>query len=40
MMRPTPHAGEPAAGCYGKLPCLGDFVSRRLPRAFIQPWDA
>ena len=29
-----------AAGCYGKLPSLGDFVSRRLPRSFVQPWDA
>jgi type VI secretion system protein ImpM len=29
-----------AAGCFGKLPCVGDFVSRRLPRAFVQPWDA
>jgi type VI secretion system protein ImpM len=26
-------------GFYGKLPILGDFVSRRLPRAFIDPWD-
>jgi type VI secretion system protein ImpM len=28
------------AGCYGKLPGLGDFVSRRLPRSFVHPWDA
>jgi type VI secretion system protein ImpM len=34
----APHL--PAAGCYGKLPALGDFVSRRLPRSFVQPWDA
>jgi type VI secretion system protein ImpM len=27
------------AGFYGKLPTLGDFVSRRLPRQFIDPWD-
>jgi type VI secretion system protein ImpM len=27
-------------GFYGKLPGLGDFVTRRLPRAFIEPWDA
>ncbi len=26
-------------GFYGKIPALGDFVSRRLPRAFIEPWD-
>lgn len=27
------------AGFYGKLPILGDFVSRRLPRQFVDPWD-
>jgi len=26
-------------GFFGKLPTLGDFVSRRLPREFIEPWD-
>ena len=26
-------------GFYGKLPHLGDFVARRLPPDFIQPWD-
>lgn len=26
-------------GFYGKLPVLGDFVSRRLSREFINPWD-
>ncbi|WP_338114240.1 type VI secretion system-associated protein TagF, partial [Thiorhodococcus mannitoliphagus] len=26
-------------GFYGKLPGLGDFVSRRLPVDFTQPWD-
>ncbi len=26
-------------GFYGKLPGLGDFVTRRLPAEFIQPWD-
>lgn len=26
-------------GWYGKLPMLGDFASRRLPPAFIEPWD-
>jgi type VI secretion system protein ImpM len=28
------------AGWYGKLPCLGDFASRRLPADFITQWDA
>ena len=28
-----------ATGCYGKLPALGDFVTRRLPVHFVQPWD-
>jgi type VI secretion system protein ImpM len=26
-------------GFFGKLPANGDFVSRRLPRNFIDPWD-
>ena len=26
-------------GFYGKLPILGDFVSRNLPKDFIEPWD-
>lgn len=26
-------------GFYGKLPILGDFVSRRLPRDFLNAWD-
>jgi type VI secretion system protein ImpM len=29
-----------APGFYGKVPDLGDFVSRRLPMDFIQPWDS
>ena len=33
-------AGDPIAGWYGKLPCLGDFASRRLPGEFISTWDA
>lgn len=28
------------AGWYGKIPSLGDFISRRLPTSFIDPWDA
>ncbi len=35
---PSPSAG--AAGWYGKLPGLGDFAVRRLPPAFVEPWDA
>lgn len=30
-------AGRP--GFFGKLPCRGDFVSRNLPRSFLDPWD-
>lgn len=30
---------QPTPGFYGKLPGLGDFVSRRLPVDFTQPWD-
>ena len=26
-------------GWYGKLPCLGDFASRRLGGDFVEPWD-
>lgn len=26
-------------GFFGKLPCRGDFVSRNLPRIFVDPWD-
>jgi type VI secretion system protein ImpM len=26
-------------GFYGKMPTNGDFVSRRLPRTFVEPWD-
>lgn len=29
-----------AIGWYGKLPGSGDFVTRRLPHAFLDPWDA
>ncbi len=27
------------AGFYGKIPSHGDFLSRRLPRSFIGPWE-
>lgn len=32
-------ADQDLPGFYGKLPGLGDFVARRLPADFIQPWD-
>lgn len=38
-----PPPTQPAATCaawYGKLPTLGDFASRRVGPAFIEPWDA
>ena len=28
-----------AAGFFGKLPCAGDFVQRRLPGDFVEEWD-
>lgn len=28
-----------STGFYGKIPTAGDFVSRRLPLDFVQPWD-
>ena len=31
--------GSGAAGFYGKVPTRGDFVSRRLPWTFVDPWD-
>ncbi|MGH8512087.1 MAG: type VI secretion system-associated protein TagF [Gammaproteobacteria bacterium] len=30
---------QASIGCYGKVPCVGDFVSRRMTRSFIEPWD-
>lgn len=36
----TPAALTQIPGWFGKIPCLGDFASRRLPAAFISPWDA
>jgi type VI secretion system protein ImpM len=27
------------AGCYGKVPALGDFLSRNLPATFVEAWD-
>ena len=28
-----------SAGWYGKVPSLGDFVTRRLPGSFVAAWD-
>jgi len=40
---PRPAVTRPAmsdtAGCFGKVPQLGDFVSSRLPQTFTAPWD-
>ncbi|MFE0752569.1 type VI secretion system-associated protein TagF [Inquilinus sp. NPDC058860] len=33
-------AAGAAPGIFGKLPWLGDFVVQRLPRGFVEPWDA
>lgn len=30
----------PEPGWFGKLPCQGDFLVRRLPPSFVEPWDA
>ena len=32
-------SGDEAPGVYGKLPARGDFITRRLGRAFINAWD-
>lgn len=29
----------PEPGYFGKLPSYGDFITKRLPRDFVQPWD-
>lgn len=36
---PMSHEMAQGLGFYGKLPYVGDFVSRRLPGEFIRPWD-
>jgi type VI secretion system protein ImpM len=30
----------PTVGLYGKLPCRGDFLRRRLSLGFVEPWDS
>jgi len=40
MSEPADGPTVPAVpGWHGKLPTLGDFASRRLPPAFLTPWD-
>jgi len=34
------HGDALIAGWYGKIPSIGDFTSRRLPRHFIDIWDS
>lgn len=36
----TSEPARPVAGFFGKLPGRGDFVSRHLPKSFLDPWDA
>lgn len=36
-MNEARHTSDP--GFYGKLPVYGDFIQKRLPRDFINPWD-
>ncbi|SPE25102.1 putative Phosphoprotein phosphatase [Burkholderiales bacterium] len=35
-----PNAEPALAGWFGKIPALGDFVTRRLPANFVEHWDA
>jgi type VI secretion system protein ImpM len=44
LLSPAPESlpGDPPGarlGFYGKLPARGDFLTRRLPRGFVEPWD-
>lgn len=40
MLGAAVDAVDPGApGYFGKLPGFADFVTRRLPRAFVDPWD-
>ena len=34
-----PDVPPPAPGFFGKLPARGDFLTRALPRSFVDPWD-
>ncbi|MGH8217753.1 MAG: type VI secretion system-associated protein TagF [Steroidobacteraceae bacterium] len=33
-------SSAPATGFYGKLPCKGDFIQRRVPQEFVDVWDS
>ena len=33
-------SAEAVPGYHGKLLAKGDFVTRRLPRTFVDPWDS
>lgn len=35
----TQVAAPPVIGYFGKVPVKGDFVQRKLPRDFVDPWD-
>lgn len=35
----NPISGQSATGFFGKLPGRGDFISRHLPKSFVNPWD-
>lgn len=37
---PEPIREPKVAGWFGKIPALGDFVTRRLPPSFVDTWDA
>src|SRR5690606_23569304 len=39
MSQSTMSEPAPPPGCFGKLPCAGDFLRRRLPDDFVLPWD-
>ena len=34
------HGAAAAPGFHGKLVAKGDFITRRLPRSFVDPWDS
>ena len=41
MSEQSVNDGSPGTtpGFYGKTPRHGDFIKRRLPRSFVDPWD-
>lgn len=38
-MTTSPALAMDQPGLYGKLPAFGDFVTRRLPRTYVEAWD-